>query len=60
HRQALQRRHGALKHTKLDFAMQVRIDLQLKNASPEQIAGRMRLERCTKAVSCSILAPGRC
>lgn len=55
HRQALQRRHGALKYTKLDFAMQVQIDLQLKNASPEQIAGRMRLERCTKAVSCSTI-----
>ncbi|QFT53915.1 IS30 family transposase [Microbulbifer sp. THAF38] len=55
HRQALQRRHGAIKHTKLDFAMQVQIDHQLKNASPEQIAGRMRLERCTKTVSCSTI-----
>ncbi|WP_444916300.1 transposase [Microbulbifer sp. JMSA003] len=55
HRQALQRWQGALKHSKLDFAMQVQIDFQLKNASPEQIAGRMRLERCTKAVSCSTI-----
>ncbi|MFA0814092.1 IS30 family transposase, partial [Microbulbifer epialgicus] len=55
HRQALQRRHGARKYTKFDFAMKVQIDHQLKNASPEQIAGRMKLEKCEKTVSCSTI-----
>ncbi|WP_444935851.1 IS30 family transposase [Microbulbifer sp. JMSA004] len=55
HRQMLQRRHGAHKYTKFDFAMKVQIDHQLKNASPEQIAGRMRLEKCNKTVSCSTI-----
>lgn len=55
HRQMLQRRHGARKYTKFDFAMKVQIDHQLKNASPEQIAGRMRLEKCGKTVSCSTI-----
>ncbi|WP_444917581.1 hypothetical protein [Microbulbifer sp. JMSA003] len=32
--------------------MKVQIDHQLKNASPEQVAGRMKLEKCEKMVSC--------
>ncbi|MCO1333314.1 IS30 family transposase [Microbulbifer sp. OS29] len=55
HRQMLQRRHGARKYTKFDFAMKVQVDHQLKNASSEQIAGRIRLEKCGKAVSCSTI-----
>ncbi|MCO1335752.1 hypothetical protein MO867_15555 [Microbulbifer sp. OS29] len=53
HRQMLQRRHGSRKYTKFDFAMKVQIDHQVKNASPEQIDGRTRLEKCDKAVCCS-------
>ncbi|WP_444897621.1 hypothetical protein [Microbulbifer sp. SSSA005] len=37
------------------FAMKVQIDYQLKNASPEQVAGRMKLEKCNKTVGYSTI-----
>ena len=56
HRHAEQTRQGARKHTKCSAIVQKRIEsLLLVGLSPEQISGRMRLERFTGFVSCSTI-----